>query len=68
MALAACSGLATNSMLNAVSPRVAQAMGDSTLHLAPEIAVKVVTDFPERFDWRTGLDTKPPSMTAYPLR
>ena len=66
MALAACSGLSTNSMLNAVRPRVAQAMRDSTLHLAPEIAVKVVTDFPRLFDWRTGLDTKPPSMTAYP--
>src|SRR5947199_2909941 len=64
-AAAACSGLATNSKLKAVSPLAERAAGASTWHRAPEISRPGVpgnaaTKFSELLLWRAGLDTKPP--------
>src|SRR5207249_1164249 len=64
-AAAACSGLATNSKLKAVSPLAERAAGASTWHRAPEISRpgipgNAATEFSELLLWRAGLDTKPP--------
>src|SRR5437764_10904924 len=64
-AAAACSGLATNSKLKAVSPLAERAAGAATWHRAPEISRpgipgNAATAFSELLLWRTGLDTNPP--------
>src|SRR5690242_14086563 len=57
---AACSGLATNSKVKAMSPLAARAIGDSTWNRASNISGNAATCFSELLVWRAGLDTNPP--------